>query len=103
MAELVPDPTADYPPYSGDDSACPKCVGGTLSSDYQSPGTRWMHQGACQMRQGATEWMLRSCFNCGFERPEQCADAVDPELPEGGLADWERELLEQERREKPDA
>ena len=85
----MPDPTLDYPPYSGDDSACPKCATGTLASEYHV-STRWLHHGALLVDPEATEWQLRRCYNCGFERPEQCADAADPDLP-----DWERELLGQ--------
>ena len=75
MAESAPDPTAEYPPYSGDDATCPKCTVGTMLTHFEPVSTRWLHQGSRRLWTGASEWLLRKCDNCGFERPEQCADS----------------------------
>lgn len=63
-----------YPPFSGDDTSCPKCT--------DSMGKRWMPPSA-QFVQGVGavlgggpghEWLLRECGGCGYQWPEMCAD-----------------------------
>jgi hypothetical protein len=66
-----------YPPYSGDDTTCPKC-GGSVGQSYQPAGTRWGGQGYMRYGQGP-EWLLRECLMCDYQWPEMCADAPGTE------------------------
>lgn len=62
-----------YPPYSGDDTTCPKCDG-SVGQRYQPAGTVWRAQGVSMYGQGP-EWLLRECNDCDYQWPEMCADA----------------------------
>lgn len=67
-----------YPPFSGDDTSCPKCRG-DVGSTYQQEGTV-LHgfPGSYRLIQdvrGAPEWLLRVCRECDYGWAEACADA----------------------------
>lgn len=62
-----------YPPFSGDDTTCPKCGGG-MDKRYMPAGTKFV-AGVSGVFGAGPEWLLRECFDCYYQWPEMCADA----------------------------
>lgn len=62
-----------YPPFSGDDTTCPKC-GDSMSSRYQTAGTVFVPPDMMRFAEGP-EWLLRQCNGCDYQWPEMCRDA----------------------------
>lgn len=62
-----------YSPFSGHDALCPKC-GGRFGVKFQGAGSIFISQGYIGFSKDAPEWLLRTCLDCDFERPEMCQD-----------------------------
>lgn len=78
---------APYPPFSGDDTVCPKCGAGRVGRRYQPKGNRFLAPGAItRFEQDAPEWMLRECRECDYQWPEMCADLRKAEAAAGTLS-----------------
>lgn len=63
-----------YQPFSGRSALCPKC-GDVLACEYRESGTAFHISSVIWYSKGSPEWLLRKCVDCGYRRPEMCADA----------------------------